>query len=286
MTSVSAIIPTTGRVELRRAVLSVIAQTVPVEVVVVLDRLEMLEAVRSTLHDLRHTLVLTNGGEGGGAARNLGVNTATTDYVAFLDDDDEWCPRKIETQLDVLGGRARTAVLSMATLVGSAERVLPERIFGPPTVLEDYLLTRTTIRLRKNFMQSSMLLLPIQLAKEVPWREDLRRHQDWALFVDLKNAGAEFFTVQKPLVRVHQNSDGSVSRSTNWRASIEWLESLGASVSDRPRADFLLAIAVRSAVAAGEYRSAMRLFLRAVRLRPHSAAVVLVALELARKVIQ
>lgn len=37
---------------------------------------------------------------GANAARNTGINNSTGSYIAFLDDDDEWKPKKIELQMN------------------------------------------------------------------------------------------------------------------------------------------------------------------------------------------
>ena len=40
---------------------------------------------------------------GGSDARNRGVDAAAGEWIAFLDDDDEWFPGKLQAQLDASG---------------------------------------------------------------------------------------------------------------------------------------------------------------------------------------
>lgn len=103
---ISVIIPTCGREdELARAIASVESQTLKIalDVVVVNDN-----PPGSTLFARTRTMIeerfpgvrqLTNDlGRGGAGARNCGILAAAADWVAFLDDDDEWLPEKLEQQ--------------------------------------------------------------------------------------------------------------------------------------------------------------------------------------------
>jgi teichuronic acid biosynthesis glycosyltransferase TuaG len=81
---------------------SVLEQTYPTwELLIVDDGSEddTQAVVRSFLSDSRIRL-LTGAGRGGPAkARNVGLDAATGDMVAFLDSDDRWLPQKMEKQL-------------------------------------------------------------------------------------------------------------------------------------------------------------------------------------------
>ena len=107
MSVVSVVIPTFKRPQLvLRAINSVLQQThQELEVIVVANRLDLhtTQGVRS-VPDPRVRLLGTPVPLSAGAARNAGVDQAKGEWVAFLDDDDEWLPNKIERQLEVAAG--------------------------------------------------------------------------------------------------------------------------------------------------------------------------------------
>ena len=56
--------------------------------------------------------VLSQPNGGPASARNHGIREARGDAVAFLDDDDRWHPRKLESQLAVLEARPSVGLVS------------------------------------------------------------------------------------------------------------------------------------------------------------------------------
>ena len=108
MVIVSAVIPTRGRPELlQRAVRSALAQTLrAIEVVVVIDGEDpatSLALKEWTHQDGRLRVLALPASVGGSDARNRGVEAASGEWIAFLDDDDEWLPGKLQAQLDAVG---------------------------------------------------------------------------------------------------------------------------------------------------------------------------------------
>jgi glycosyltransferase involved in cell wall biosynthesis len=97
---VSVIIPAyNGQEYIREAIESVFAQTYrPIEILVVDDGspTSMKELVESYGPEVRY-LRQENGGTA--AARNLGWRSANGEFVALLDQDDLWLPRKLELQV-------------------------------------------------------------------------------------------------------------------------------------------------------------------------------------------
>lgn len=103
---ISVVIPTHNRSGLlKRAVESALNQTYKeVEVIVVSDGStddteEVVAAYQKNNSNVKFISVFP--GKGANNARNEGIEAAEGDYVAFLDDDDEWISTKLESQLAV-----------------------------------------------------------------------------------------------------------------------------------------------------------------------------------------
>ncbi|MFM7258127.1 MAG: glycosyltransferase family 2 protein, partial [Acidimicrobiaceae bacterium] len=101
--SVTAIIPAfrSEKVVLR-AIESVLSQSSPVDEIIVVDDASD-DGTAQVVRDfaIAHSqirLVVNNQNLGPGQSRNAAWNLATSEYLAFLDADDTWHPKKIELQ--------------------------------------------------------------------------------------------------------------------------------------------------------------------------------------------
>ena len=109
MPKVSVVIPTHNRSEfLRLAIGSVLGQTFQdFEIIVVDDASsDNTNAVVSHFRDPRIRYFCHQTNQGVAAARNTGILNSTGEYVAFLDDDDEWLPRKLERQIEFIAAQS------------------------------------------------------------------------------------------------------------------------------------------------------------------------------------
>ena len=98
----SVIVPTFGRAAfLRDALDSIAAQTVGDFECIVVDDCSP-DPVALSVNDARFRLVRHRSNTGPAAARNTGLDAAIGQYVCFLDDDDLWCPRRLELTLSAL----------------------------------------------------------------------------------------------------------------------------------------------------------------------------------------
>ncbi|GGG29288.1 hypothetical protein GCM10007304_48910 [Rhodococcoides trifolii] len=273
--TVTVVIPTIGRPDLRRALDSVRAQTVlGISIVVVLDRPDEQKAVESML-DGRDRLVVTDGAQGGAVARNLGIDSAATDYVAFLDDDDWWEPEKLQQQfelLDVTGGSVCFTAVKFHD--GEQTTILPKEAFDPDREsLASYLVRRPGLRHGHGYLQSSTILVDRDHAERVRWDPSMAKHQDWDFVVRLLD-GVDVQFCGAPLVHVQKDSAASVSRTRNWRASKQWLDQHGSKLDPHAYGDFVCSQVLRSALATMDRRGITEAARLTRHTRPSAASMV------------
>jgi glycosyltransferase involved in cell wall biosynthesis len=100
--SISVIIPVyNGERYLQEAIQSVLDQTYPVHEIIVIDDGSTDRSVEIAQQFSQVTL-LTQANRGAAAARNLGLQSAHGELIAFLDADDRWLPEKLAIQTNAL----------------------------------------------------------------------------------------------------------------------------------------------------------------------------------------
>jgi glycosyltransferase involved in cell wall biosynthesis len=81
---------------------SILAQTVPVDEILVVDDGSPDDLATVLAPYGRRVTLLRKANGGAASARNAGIERASGELIAFLDADDYWEPRKLEMQLEIL----------------------------------------------------------------------------------------------------------------------------------------------------------------------------------------
>jgi len=287
--TVSVVIPTRGRPALlARALRSALGQTYrQLEVIVVVDGpdAETEELLRG-YPDERLRWLVNAEPMGAAAARNRGVEEARGAWIAFLDDDDEWLPRKLERQLALVDDDAADVVVScrIITRTPAGDYVEPKHSPRPDEDLSEYLFSRRRLVTRGGRIQTSALLTSRELALRVRWDPALRRYQDTDWILRASAAGARLLIAPETLSIWHvEERRGSIGtrHAQDWRYALEWIAARRQLVSPRAYAGFVL-VRAASLAAAADNRPSARLLWREARRhgRPAAPDVLFFALKM------
>ena len=223
---VSVVIPTRNRADLvGRSVQSALNQTFrSIEVIVVLDGADetTIQAL-AQFEDSRLYVVTLPQSVGAQEARNVGVRSARGWWVAFLDDDDEWLPAKLERQIEVAhASRWNEPVVSCSLIAKLADGDVapPGRAPVQTESVAEYLFVRNVSEVAEIRLQTSTLMASKGLLMQVPWRNTI--HDEWDLLLRasvIEGVGLAF--APEPLVIWH--SDAGLARlsiaTLGWRRS-------------------------------------------------------------------
>lgn len=246
MKRVSAIITTLGNFNyLERAINSVISQENPVfEIIVVIDGNEpkVEKKIKECFED-KVKVYQTEVRKGGGHARNLGIKKASGEWIALLDDDDEWEPEKIANQIKAVEDDSVYDNLfvftALRTVGGKKEVILPNVPWDNKFDVATYLFKPYRAKANGYIQTSTIFASKIFFTKN-PFDENLPKHQDWDWTINtqrLENMTIKF--INKPLTKYYQQDLSSVGKVNRWKFSLEWIKSKS-DVIDKKAIDYFI----------------------------------------------
>jgi len=274
MALVSVIIPTTRRpLQLRRALDSVFAQTYgDLEVIVVVDGHNPETMAMLAAYDEPRLRVLQNDhAMGPGPARNAGAETARGDWLAFLDDDDEWLADKLERQL--AGASLDEAILLTCrcrVIMPQATYIWPRQPYDGQTPLDEHLWRRRSLFFGEAYVATATYLLPRWLFMQARFGST-PQNEDMTLLLRLtKECGGRIRMLPDVLVVIHADDlRNSLGANFAWRDALAWIESMGTLVTPRAYAGFCLVVLASQARRTGDHSGLAFLLRRSfVRGRP------------------
>jgi glycosyltransferase involved in cell wall biosynthesis len=150
------------------------------------------------------TLIFSGGGFGGAGARNIGLEQiGDTDFVFFLDDDDEWLPDKISSQIALMSEfTSSIGVTCWNFSVGATTRLVKRN--AENSLIQNLSVWNTV---------GSFSFFGYRWTNETKnlrlWPE-LAASQDWEFYLRLAEFGS-IAVVEQALVNYHAHSGPKIS---------------------------------------------------------------------------
>lgn len=199
---ISVVLPAYNRRNtVRKAVESVLNQTErDIECIVVDDAsTDDTAGVLTEISDSRLRIIRLTENSGACHARNVGVQAAKGEYIAFQDSDDCFHPDKLERQWAFLRETGADVVFC------GMNRICGQQMEAFPTYVPDKCITRIDL-LEANLASTQCIFGKAEAFRNTPFDEDMPRLQDWALMLEL----AKKYIVRgeaTPLVDVYVQPD-------------------------------------------------------------------------------
>lgn len=240
---ISVVMPTYNRGDkIRASVDSVLSQSWPLVELIIIDDAStddtwaVIESYKSSHPNIVAVRQATN--QGGGKARNTGIDLATGAYVALLDSDDFWSADKLEKQIATLrlsgGGENIVIYNRVCMLIGTHERHSPSYAWDASYPIEDYMVPEM------QSMQSSGLLFSTSFGQKVRFDDNLRKHQDIDFVMKLDRAGGKFvLCAENTVFYVNTTYSDRVSMNPKPELTLTLLNKWKGAISSRTRGYYI-----------------------------------------------
>ena len=208
--TVSVVIPTYNSQEtIKGALESVYSQSVPPDEVLVIDDESSDNTCAIVTSNFPEVRLIKKHNGGPSSARNLGIKNAKSEWIAFLDADDNWANDKTEIQLSEID-RNPKAVLIASNWTETARPLLDSQKARPAEVSTKKLWTSEILVLNR-FQTSTVIARRAQLDQLGGFRSELDGAEDWDMWLRLSKLG-EIVLIEEPLV-LYRNSESGYSKN-------------------------------------------------------------------------
>lgn len=193
-----------------RAVNSVLNQTFPVHEILICDDGSSDES-ESKIAALDNSKVKwINCGNNGRPSipRNIGIKKSTGNWIAFLDNDDEWLPEKLMKQIETLKATNSLFICS------NAYKITKEKVIGTYLEYNNNKLNFADMLCVNNVICSSVLVQKelLILNSLFPEEPEFKSIEDYGLWLRLAGI-TDFVYIKEPLLNYYCNTDLSISNT-------------------------------------------------------------------------
>lgn len=218
MSDITVIIPHYNSSEtIERALDSIYCQSIPVTRIIIIDdnssqsSLEYLYSLienKYNLNTIPIDIIVQEINYGPARARNLGWNLSNTSFIAFLDSDDSWHPRKLEIQMKFFLDDPELIMCGhKMSIVGKDNSHLPN------TNNLNYKKISKNLILSKNYFQTPSVIIRNNIKNRFP--EYKRFSEDYYLWLDIILDKHKSIYLSEPLAFCHKPFYGTSGLSAN-----------------------------------------------------------------------
>lgn len=228
---VSVIVPTIGRASIIKCINSILNQTFKCsEIIICYDGKDydgFCHLIKNYKFEKLVKTINTGPFNGGNNARQTGIEISSGNYIALLDDDDEWLPDHIASLVRNIKNinYDYNFCFSKPIWCNGEQEIKPNIIYDGSGLLS-YLFEYNKSKGGLGFLQSSLLLFSKKIALEIPLNKELKFHQDieWLIRVGQnKKIKLDIYFSDKYTVLI-QSPDDSVSKNIHPIDSMKLLQ--------------------------------------------------------------
>jgi len=257
--SVSVILPTIWRPSLVDSIESVLNQSYPIAEIIVISGIEYKcdSAAAEIMKNYKNINFIFSKTGMVSENRNIGLDFAFTEYVAFLDDDDIWLPDKIEIQMRAINSNNADICITSASFgdKNSYFRKAKELVEGDQILLASYDFWNPFKR--KPYIPFPTVLINREKIGKVRFDVVLSEREDLWFLHELQLSGLKACYSQQ-VTAVIKKSKPFVNRNFDFQQELVWCSRLEL-LKQNLGLKFLINTSIRNSLATGHFKAVFQL---------------------------